>query len=46
MYWIIFISIMVLSLIVQSMLQSRFEKYSQVPTANGMREDAAGPWHT
>lgn len=36
MYWIIFISIMVLSLIVQSMLKSRFEKYSQVPTANGM----------
>ncbi len=30
------ILIMVLSLIVQQMLQSRFNKYSQVPTANGM----------
>ena len=28
--------IMVLSLLVQQMLQSRFTKYSQVPTANGM----------
>ena len=27
---------MVLSLLVQQMLQSRFTKYSQVPTANGM----------
>ena len=30
------IMIMVLSFIVQQMLQSRFNKYSQVPTANGM----------
>ena len=30
------IIIMVLSLLVQQMLQSRFNKYSQVPTANGM----------
>ena len=30
------IVIMVLSLLVQQMLQSRFNKYSQVPTANGM----------
>ena len=34
--WIIMIVIMVLSLLVQSMLQSRFNKYSKVPTANGM----------
>ena len=34
--WIIMIVIMVLSLLVQQMLQSRFNKYSQVPTANGM----------
>ena len=34
--WIIMILIMVLSLLVQQMLQSRFNKYSQVPTANGM----------
>ena len=30
------ILVMVLSLIVQQMLQSRFNKYSKVPTANGM----------
>lgn len=36
MSWIIFIIIMVLSLIVQQMLQSRFNKYSQVPTSGGM----------
>ena len=30
------IAVMVLSFIVQQMLQSRFGKYSQVPTANGM----------
>ena len=30
------ILVMVLSFIVQQMLQSRFNKYSQVPTANGM----------
>lgn len=34
--WIIMIVIMALSFIVQQMLQSRFNKYSQVPTANGM----------
>ena len=34
--WIIMILIMALSLIVQQMLQSRFNKYSQVPTANRM----------
>ena len=34
--WIIMIAIMVVSVIVQQMLQSRFNKYSQVPTANGM----------
>ena len=34
--WIIMIAIMVLSFIVQQMLQSRFNKYSQVPTSNGM----------
>lgn len=34
--WIIMILIMVLSFLVQQMLQSRFNKYSQVPTANGM----------
>ena len=30
------ILVMVLSFIIQQMLQSRFKKYSQVPTANGM----------
>ena len=34
--WIFMILVMVLSFIVQQMLQSRFNKYSQVPTANGM----------
>lgn len=34
--WIISGIIMVLSLIVQQTLQSRFNKYSKVPTANGM----------
>ena len=34
--WIIMILVMVLSFIVQQMLQSRFKKYSQIPTANGM----------
>ena len=34
--WIIMILVMVLSFIVQQMLQSRFNKDSQVPTANGM----------
>ena len=34
--WIIMIAVMVLSFIVQQMLQSRFRKYSQIPTTNGM----------
>ncbi|MBO5724790.1 MAG: zinc metallopeptidase [Lentisphaeria bacterium] len=34
--WAIMILVMVLSFIVQQMLQSRFNKYSQIPTANGM----------
>ena len=34
--WTIMILVMVLSFIVQQMLQSRFNKYSKVPTANGM----------
>ena len=34
--WVIMIAIMVLSLLVQSMLQSRFNKYSKVPVSNGM----------
>lgn len=36
MIWIIVIGVMVLSYIIQAMLQSRFNKYSQVPTSNGM----------
>lgn len=34
--WIIMIVVMILSQIIQSMLQSRFEKYSRVPTNNRM----------
>lgn len=34
--WIIMIVVMILSQIIQSMLQSRFEKYSHVPTNNRM----------
>ena len=34
--WIIMIIIMALSFIVQQMLQSRFNKYSQVGLPNGM----------
>ena len=34
--WFILIGVMILSFIVQSMLQSRFRKYSQEPTAGGM----------
>ena len=34
--WVIMIIVMVLSVLVQSMLQSRFNKYSKVPVANGM----------
>ena len=35
-YWIIFIAVMILSAIIQHTLQSRFTKYSKVPTAGGM----------
>ncbi len=34
--WIIMIALMILSLIIQQTLQSRFAKYSKVPTRNGM----------
>ena len=34
--WFIFIVVMILSLLVQSMMQNRFNKYSQEPTADGM----------
>jgi Zn-dependent membrane protease YugP len=34
--WTIMILVMVLSFLIQQMLQSRFNKYSQIPTANGM----------
>lgn len=34
--WIIMIAVMILSLIIQQTLQSRFAKYSKVPTRNGM----------
>ena len=34
--WTIMIVVMVLSFVVQQMLQSRFSKYSKVPVANGM----------
>ena len=36
MNWILFIGIMVLGLIVQGVLQSKFSKYSKVPLPNGM----------
>ena len=36
MIWLIMGLVMVLSFIVQSMLNRRFDEYSQVPTANGM----------
>lgn len=36
MIWIIMILVMVLSFLVQSMLKSRFAKYSKVPTGGGM----------
>lgn len=35
-YWIIFIGIALVSYLVQQNLQRKFEKYSKVPTANGM----------
>lgn len=34
--WVIMIVVMVASLLIQQMLQSRFDKYSKVGTANGM----------
>ena len=34
--WIIMIAVMVLSMIIQRTLQSRFDKYSQVPTPGNM----------
>lgn len=34
--WIIMIAVMILSLVIQQTLQSRFSKYSKVPTRNGM----------
>ena len=34
--WFIIIAVMVLSFLVQSMLTSRFKKYSEIPTSNGM----------
>ena len=34
--WILMIVVMILSMIVQNMLSSRFEKYSKVPTNNRM----------
>ncbi len=35
-YWIFFGLLMIASLLVQNMLQSRFNKYSKVPISNGM----------
>ena len=36
MYWILFIGIAILSYVVQANLQSKFKKYSKIPTGNGM----------
>ena len=36
MYWILFIGIAIISYIVQNNVQSKFEKYSKLPIANGM----------
>ena len=36
MYWILFIGIAIISYIVQHNVQSKFEKYSKMPIANGM----------
>ena len=35
-YWVLFIGISLLSFIVQSVLQSRFNKYSQIPIDGGL----------
>lgn len=34
--WIILLAVMVVSFVIQSVLQSRFDKYSKVPAPNGM----------
>ena len=36
MYWIIFIGFALLSWLVSSRLQNKFEKYSKIPMPNGM----------
>ena len=36
MYWILFIGIAIISYIVQHNVQSKFDKYSKIPIANGM----------
>lgn len=38
MYWIIFIGFALLSWLVSSRLQGKFEKYSKIPMPNGMTE--------
>ena len=38
MYWIIFIGFALLSWLVSSRLQNKFEKYSKIPMPNGMTE--------
>jgi len=35
-YWVLFIGIAVVSWLVQMNLQSKFKKYSKIPTGNGM----------
>jgi len=35
-FWILLIAVMILSAVIQNRLQSRFKKYSKVPTSNGM----------
>lgn len=51
MQWIIFIGIAVVSWLVQMNLQSKFKKYSKIPTGNGMTgadvafENAARQWN-
>ena len=39
MYWIIFIGFALLSWLVSSRLQNKFEKYSKIPMPNGMPEN-------
>ena len=38
MYWIIFIGFALLSWLVSSRLQNKFEKYSKIPMPNGIQE--------